>query len=154
MYGFLLECLPLCHLSLLFMMTNSVLGCCKSKVQLQHILQTWLGHVKQSFTIPKICSGSGFAMKHVKTELETSAAWSSCPFAGLPPSKRAAVCIPWSITSCCCISSWLERNPVAASSNTSIQSAQLHDDSAVLHCELVPALRNSFSVSFSTLFEN
>lgn len=116
LYGFLLECLPLCHLPLLLMMTDLVRGCCKTKIQLQHVLQTWFGHVKQSFTKPKSCSGSGFVMKCISTELETSAVWSSCPFADLSPSKQAEVCIPWSVTSCCCISSWLERK-----SNTCFQ---------------------------------
>lgn len=113
LYGFLLECLRLCCAPLIFMMRKLVLGCCKTKVQLQHILQTWFGHVKRSFTMRKICSSSGFAMKHVKIELETSAAWSSCPFAGLPPSKQEEVCVPRSVTSCCRVSSWLERKSIS-----------------------------------------
>lgn len=48
----------------------------------------------------------------------------------------------------------LRGNPWAACSNALIQSHQLHDDAAVLHCELVPAFRNHFSISFRTLFES
>lgn len=80
-WGFLPECLPLCFLPLLFMMADLVLGCCNTKVQFQHIPQLWLAHMKQSFTMPKTCSSSVSAMKHGRTEWETSGAWSRCTFA-------------------------------------------------------------------------
>lgn len=54
-----------------------------------------------------------FLVARVKMELETSAAWSSCPSASLPQNRQAEVCVLLSITSCCCISSWLQRKSIS-----------------------------------------
>lgn len=70
------------------------------------IYSAYMGRcVKQYFIMPNML------MAHVKTE--TSAAWSSCLFASLPQNSLAEVCVLLSITSCCCISSWLQRKSIS-----------------------------------------
>lgn len=113
LYGLRLECLPPWCISLIFVVTKLVVECCETKVQLEYVLHTWLGVWNNLSSCQMSVTVWVLLMANVKTELETSAAWSSCPFASLPQNSRAEVSVLLSITSCCCISSWLQRKSIS-----------------------------------------
>lgn len=95
------------------MITKLVVECCETKVHLEYILLTWLGVWNNLSSCQIYVTVLVLLMAPVKTELEMSAAWSSCPFASLPQNRQAEVCVLLSITSCCCISSWLQRKSIS-----------------------------------------
>lgn len=155
LFGFLLDCRPLCHLPLLFMMTDFVLEYCETKVQLQHIPQSWFGHMKLSFTMLKTVAVLvllwNMWRQNWRSQLHATVVY--LPACRLASRQRSTYC-GLSPAAAAASSYGLRGNPVVASSSALTQSHQLHGDSAVLHCELVLALGNQFSISLSTLLEN
>lgn len=70
-----------------------------------------VGCVKQSFIMPSICNSSGFAHGICEDRItDLSCMESICQ----PVTEQAGrVCVLLSITSCCCISSWLQRKSIS-----------------------------------------